>query len=116
MPVTHDADYRVGLNTNCQTAAVATGNGTAMPMAGARRASFDVVGITTATITWEATIDGTNYRGVSLMSQAGARAATATADGVYMTPPEVPPMRAIRARISAWTAGTITVIGLAQGA
>jgi len=116
MPVTHDADYRVGLNTSCQVAAVATGNGTPMQMAGARRASFDVNGITTATITWEATIDGTNYRGVSLMNQAGARAATATADGVYMTPPEFPPMRAIRARISAWTAGTINVIGLAQGA
>ena len=116
MPVTHDADYRIGQTTLCQTAAVATGNGVAMPMSGARRASFDVVGITTATITWEGSIDGTNYRGVSLMSQAGARAATATADGVYMLPPEFPPLRFLRARISAWTSGSINVIGLASGA
>lgn len=115
MPVTHDADYRLGTTTPCQVAAVATGNGTPMPMSGARRASFDVVGITTATITWEGSIDGTNYRGVSLVSQAGARAATATADGIYMLPPEFPPLKFLRARISAWTAGTINVTGLASG-
>lgn len=112
MPVTHDADYRIGVKTAMQAAAVATGNGTAISMGGARRGSFDVNGITTATITWEGSVDGTNYRGVSLESQAGTRAATATADGVYMIPPEFPPLALFRARISAWTSGTINVTGL----
>jgi hypothetical protein len=69
-----------------------------------------VVGITTATITWEGTVDGTNWVSILATNQtSAAAAATATANGIYaMT---VRGLRQVRARISAYTAGTITVTG-----
>lgn len=113
MPVLHSADARNGVRTTLQNAAVATGAGTAANVAGLRRFSVDLNGITTATVTWQGTLDGTNWRGVSMMNQAGTRAATATADGVYMLPPEYPPMTQFRANITAFTSGTINAILIA---
>jgi hypothetical protein len=91
-----------------QSAAVATGNGTVMDVTGLSWGVAQIQGITTATITWEATIDGTNWQGLraSLLSS-GTAAATATADGLYQI--DLRGLTQIRARISAWTSGTITV-------
>ena len=99
-----------------QNGATATGNGTAHE---ARMVNdgqyydctFQVTGITTATITWEATIDGTNW--VSILATnltSGTAAATATANGLYRA--TVQGLAQVRARISAYTSGTIVVTGV----
>jgi hypothetical protein len=91
-----------------QTAAVAIGNGTSAQVSGLSWGVAQIVGITTATITWEATIDGTNWAGIrATLLSSGTAAATATADGLYQI--DLRGLSQIRARISAWTSGTITV-------
>lgn len=98
-----------------QSAAVATGNGTEMYPVSATDGAFNtltaqVQGITTATITWEGTRDGTNYKGFLMApTTTGTGALTATADGIYRG--TVTGLKKVRARISAWTEGTITVTG-----
>lgn len=68
-----------------------------------------VTGITTATITWEISDDGTTWFGVMATPLAtGTKAATATANGFYVVP--TLGAKQFRARISAWTAGTIDVV------
>lgn len=101
--------------TVMQSGAVATGNGTTFSAGGHgyNTLGMQVVGITTATITFEATIDGTNW--VSLLATnvaSGAAAATATADGIYRA--DIASLHQVRARISAWTSGAITVKGRGQ--
>ena len=99
-----------------QDAVGATGNGTVLPCMGVSdgaftAAAFQVTGITTATITWEGTINGTNY--VSILATnltTGTEAATATANGIYRA--TVLGLTNVRARISDWTSGTITVVGV----
>jgi len=99
-----------------QNAAVATGNGTAMECTAATRGAMTVLtmqvqGITTATITFEATIDGSNWVAVQATNlNSGSAATTATADGLYRL--TVLGLVSVRARISAWTSGTITVTGI----
>lgn len=98
-----------------QSAAVAIGNGTAIEVTDAIRGSYlaltvQITGITTATVTWEATVDGTNYVAIQATNlNAGTEATTATADGIFrMT---VLGFKYVRARISAWTTGTVYVTG-----
>lgn len=98
-----------------QSAAVATGNGTAVTCTSGPEGSYatlalQVQGITTATITWEATIDGTNWVAVQATPlTTGTAATTATADGLFRV--NVTGLVSFRARISAYTSGTITVTG-----
>lgn len=99
-----------------QSAAVATGNGTAATCTSGGNGSYttltmQVVGITTATITWEATIDGTNWVAIQTTNlNTGTAATTTTADGLFRLTSLG--LTSVRARISAWTAGTITVNGV----
>lgn len=99
-----------------QSAAVATGNGTAAdctPVSDGPyySATVQVKGITTATITWEGTVDGTNWVAVLATNlTAGTDATTATADGIYRL--TVLGFKQVRARISAYTSGTIAVTGM----
>lgn len=104
------------LNGIMQTAAVAVGDGTTIECTGATRGAMTVLamqitGITTATITFEATIDGTNFVAVQATNlNTGVAATTTTADGLYrMT---VLGLVRVRARISAYTTGTITITGI----
>ncbi len=100
-----------------QAAAVATGDGTAVATVNAddgahTTLTMQIVGITTATITFEGTIDGTNWVSVPATNiTSGASAATATANGVYRL--TCTGLMQVRARVSAWTSGTITVYGVA---
>lgn len=104
-------------NAVMQNAAVATGNGTAIDVRKEADGAMSVVaiqvtGITTATITFEATIDDSNW--VSILAEnitTGAEATTATADGIYRI--TCLGLSQIRARVSAWTSGTITATGWA---
>lgn len=99
-----------------QSAAVATGNGTAVTCTAGGEGSYasltlQVQGITTATITWEATIDGTNWIAIQAIPLAtGTAATTTTADGLFRV--NVTGLVSFRARISAYTSGTITVTGV----
>lgn len=104
--------------TLLQTAAVATANGNVLNVGGMGTVGVMISGITTATITFEATINSgataptTGYvaiKTVNMNSQ--SIATTATADGIYLVP--VGGFTHFRARISAWTSGTITVIATA---
>lgn len=93
-----------------QSAVVATGNGTTLRLDGASGVLAQVTGITTATITWEATLDGTNYVAVKATNlTSGTAATTATADGLYLL--NASGATLVRARVSSWTDGTITVTG-----
>jgi hypothetical protein len=97
--------------TVLQNAAVATGNGTAMPVDGLSGVGVQISGITTATITFEGTIDGTNW--VALEStnlNTGVAGTTATTNGLYFVP--TTGLIQFRARISSWTSGTITATGV----
>lgn len=101
-----------------QNAAVATGNGTAVetvePSDGAYTVlDMHVEGISGDTITFEGTIDGTNWIAVQCENlNSGASATTATADGIYRL--VVGGVRQVRARVSTYSAGTITVTGSAS--
>jgi len=100
-----------------QNAATGTGNGTTVaPIDTANGAwtwlTCQVYGITTATITWEATVDGTHWVafGMTATSDGSTVATTATADGIFRG--VVVGYNNVRARISAHTTGTITVTGV----
>ena len=97
-------------------AAVATADGVAMDVIGVRWLGIQVAGITSATITWEVSIDGTNWFGIlAAPPSTGTGALTTTADGVFRV--DVTAFARFRARISTWASGAITVtaIGTAEG-
>jgi len=99
-----------------QSAATGTGNGTAVNCTDLSKGAFKIItlqvaGISGDTITWEATIDGTNWAAFSVTNLGTAAAATtATANGIYSA--DVTGIVQFRARISTYSAGTITVTGI----
>lgn len=99
-----------------QDAAAATGNGTTVECTevsgGAHKyLALQVQGINGDTLTWEATIDGTNWKGLLVTPlSTGTAALTATADGLYRV--DVTGLVQFRARISTYGSGTITVTGV----
>lgn len=99
--------------TIMQAAAVAIGNGTEIITQGLASLGLQVTGTFVATITWEGNIDGTNWVALPACNLATNVVSTiATAAGIYFI--NVAGLQALRARISAWTSGTITVVGLAS--
>lgn len=101
-----------------QDAATATGNGTAIviavsaaaPGANLGAVGIQITGTFSATVTFEATTDGTNWTAVMATNLADdARATTATAAGHY-TILYGSAIR-IRARISSYSSGAVTVKG-----
>lgn len=103
-------EYQV---STLQNAAVAVGDGVIIKPVSASNGSrttltAQIQGVTTAAVTWEASLDGVNYRGFLMApTTTGTGALTATADGIYRG--DVTGFLFVRARISAWTAGTITI-------
>ena len=95
-----------------QSAATATGDGTTLPVASYDMAVLQISGTFSATVTWEATLDGSTWFTWFAFNYAGTRGATATATGVYMTPCRG--FFGLRARISAYTSGSVTVRGRAM--
>ena len=68
--------------------------------------SVQITGITSATITFEGTVDGTNWEALAAKNKTtGAVATTATANGIYEL--NVIGIRKFRARISTYVSGTI---------
>lgn len=93
-----------------QSAAAATGDGTAMDVKGLVEVAMQVLISNTATVTFEGTIDGTNWVAVQAKNiGTGAAASTLAASGIVVMP--VGGLSFVRARISAFTSGTVTVYG-----
>jgi hypothetical protein len=102
-------------DTVMQSAAAATGDGTAMqlrqPGSGqGTTATFQITGISGDTITWEATLNGSTWVAVMVKNlTTNTEATTATANGLYRF--VCHGLEKVRARISTYSAGTITVLG-----
>lgn len=94
-----------------QSGATATGNGTAMDVAGLPLVGVQITGITTATVTFEVTIDGSTWVATRVLNvTGGAVGSTTTASGIFLVP--TAGMEQLRCRISSYTAGTITAKGV----
>ena len=88
--------------------ATATGNGEILELNSEFGGlSVQISGITSATITFEGTVDGNWVEQRAVNKTTGAVATTATADGIYLF--DVVGIRKFRARISAYVSGTIKV-------
>lgn len=99
-----------------QSAAAATGDGTALPLGDRSMAALQLSGTFSATVTFEATVDGSNWIAVALAnanSTTRARATTATAAGIFLLE-EAGGLTLLRARVSAYTSGDVTVVGIAS--
>lgn len=84
-----------------------------MDVSGFRWVGVQVVGITSATITWQASIDGTNWVGIlAAPPSTGTGALTTTADGVFRV--DVSGIAQFRANITTWVSGATTVTALAS--
>jgi|GEM_PF-6619834 len=95
-----------------QNAAAATQDGNEMYCGGQPSVVIQMKGAGfTGTITFEGTVDETNWVSLQAVNVAtGAVAATTTADGVFVVPTGGA-LSKIRARVSAYTGGTVTVTG-----
>jgi hypothetical protein len=99
------------------TGIAATADGTAILCTEASGGAYTtltvhVEGISGDTITFEATIDGTNWIAIQFTNlNSGAAGTTATADGLYRA--TVLGLKQVRARISTYSSGTIIVLGVA---
>jgi hypothetical protein len=98
-----------------QLAATGTGNGTAAECTivsdgGFTTLTVQITGISGDTITFEGTVDGSNWVAFQFTNlNTGTAATTATADGLYRA--TVLGLKSVRARVSTWSAGTITITG-----
>lgn len=105
MPVTD-----LGQLETLQSAAAATGNGTATDMKRYARLVLEVSGTFVGTVTFEGTIDDTSWFVIGLKTAADATAVTsATAAGAFKLPSDLSALSQVRARVSAYSSGAITV-------
>lgn len=103
------------MSVTLQAAAAATGNGNPLDVTGAPGAALQVSGTFVGTVIFEQTTDGVAWRRLSVSSAADGTAGTqATAPGTFAA--ALAGATGVRARVSAYTSGAITVIGLAGGA
>lgn len=100
------------LPVTMQSAAVATGNGTDLLTANYGGANIFISGTFSGTVTFEASHDGTNWYAIAGTNRtSGTAATTATVPGLYRI--EAQGINRVRARVSAWTSGDITAVGIA---
>ena len=100
-----------------QSAAGATGNGTALNVTATNGGSgatlgLQVSGTFTGTVTFEGTVDGSTWAGVAARSTGttDTLVASATAAGLFRV--DVRGLLQFRARVSAYTDGNVTVTAL----
>lgn len=73
--------------------------------------AIQIKGITVATVTFQGTVDGTNWEDVKATDlKTGTAATTATADGQFRA--DVRGLLKFRANLTAWTSGATTVTGI----
>lgn len=82
-------------------------------VANATDLAIDLTGTWVGTVTFEATIDGTNWAGLGVKPSNATTVTTfvltSTANGMFVV--DATPFKAIRARCSAYTSGTIVAKG-----
>lgn len=93
-------------------AAAATGDGTKLAVNSYGLIAIQVVGTFVGTITWEISNNNSDWVGVPALNKTTDVASlTATVPGIYEI--SLPGVTFVRARVSAYTSGTITAIGQA---
>ncbi len=91
-----------------QNAVSGTANGTALFVDGMAACAFQVTGTFTATVTFEATLDGTTWVSLQVANVAdGSVGTTATAPGVFQA--AIAGLDKVRARV-AWSSGTSVTV------
>jgi len=91
-----------------QDAVVATGAGSTFVVSGYCYVVFQITGTFVGTVTFQATLDGTNWIAVRAINMnSGVTATTGTVVGLYQL--GVAGLGIVRANVTAWTSGTITV-------
>lgn len=98
-----------------QAAAAATGNGSAMNVDGFKAVAVQITGTFVGTITFETSLTGVTGEWVATgltPAAGGAAASTATVPGLWILTPNG--VNQFRARVSAYTSGSITAF--AKGA
>ncbi len=96
-----------------QNAAVAVGNGAEMVVAGLSAVGFQVLGTFVGTVLFEASVNGIDFQPLEVFPAGGGPSVqSATAPGVFQA--SVAGMVEVRARVSAYTSGSITVEGFAS--
>lgn len=91
-----------------QDAAAATGNGTIVGVRGNSAGVFQVSGTFSGTVTFEGSVDGTNWIVIQVTNlNDGNAGTTTTAAGVFRW--SSTGLTVLRARVSAYTSGNITV-------
>lgn len=94
-----------------QSAATAAGNGNSLSCDGLSVVGVQTTGLSASTITFEGTIDNTNWVAVLALNATPAWASTATTNGLFTVP--VAGLSRLRCRISTYGGGdTITVKGI----
>lgn len=103
------ADALTVKSEKLQTAATANGNGTASVIQGYTAAVVQVAGTFSATVNFEASVDGTNYTAIQCFSIADRveSATSVTTAGAWRC--NVVGTNSFRARVSAYASGSVTV-------
>lgn len=96
-----------------QSAAAATGNGVVLACNNYETIAVQVNGTFVGTVSFEGSIDGVNFYAVPFINSAGTNATTATATGIFLSAADG--YSSFRARVSAYTSGSITVIAGGKG-
>jgi hypothetical protein len=109
------ATKTLSAQTTLQSAAAANGNGTVMPVAGYDTAVLQITGTFVANVNFEVTADGSTWTGIEGIQpnenlSGGAVTGSSDADWVFA----VAGFTSIRARISSYVSGSVTVIGFAE--
>lgn len=100
------------IQTTMQNGVSATGNGTVLNTSNQSFSVIDVQGTFVATVTFEATIDGTNFFAIPVVRISdGTLSTTTTSAGQFAF--RCAGYQSVRARVSAYTSGSITAIGRA---
>lgn len=91
-----------------QTAAAATGNGVVADVSGVSAVLVQITGTFSATVTFEVSLDGTNYVAVEATNLGDRSVSSApTAAGIWVVP--VAGAAKMRARVSTYASGNVTV-------
>lgn len=98
--------------TVLHNATAAASNGSYLYFSGGNHVSIQLSGTWAGTVTFEGTVDGTNWVAIPFSNIAGTSATTATTNDIYRIT-NVLALSAVRARVSTYTSGALTAWAIA---